>query len=185
MTESIEKKQLKNIATWMIPVQATQLPALLKGVFFMDGNPLPDTCITLQNLNWDKENLALLLPVAAPLQWTFHSSILGLLLLHSAQLSSFTYRIQFEDETLQNGQITPFIFGLPIPKWIVNATMCQDDTSGNGDIWKRKNLWFGGYLRVGEYILRKVVNEEGQYTSAFGEMLAKVQNECLVVARTA
>ncbi|MCC5632412.1 hypothetical protein LC613_32805 [Nostoc sphaeroides CHAB 2801] len=40
MAELIEKKQLNNIATWMIPIKETNLPSILKGVFFMDGNPL-------------------------------------------------------------------------------------------------------------------------------------------------
>ncbi len=55
MIASIEKKQLDNIATWMIPITETNLPSLLKGVFFMDGNPLPDDCITMYNLEWDKD----------------------------------------------------------------------------------------------------------------------------------
>lgn len=183
MAGSIEKKQLDNIATWMTSIKETDLPTILKGVFFMDGNPLPDDCITFYNLEWDTQNQSLVIPVFAPVQWTFHSSILGWVLLRAAELSQFTYKIQFEDETLQRSQIIPFTFGLPIPRWIVDPTMCQDENSKNGDTWKRKNVWFGGIPRIGEYTFRKVVDEEGRYTPAFNDMLTKVQNECLVIAR--
>jgi hypothetical protein len=181
---TIEKKQLDNIATWMISFKSTGLPSILKGVFFMDGNPLPDTCITFYNQEWDAEKLTVSIPVAAPLQWTFHDSIPGLLLLLGAKLSRFTYKVQFEDETLQNAQVIPLSFGIPIPKWIVNATLSQVENSSNGDTWNRKNIWFGGIPRIGEYILRRVVDEEGNYTPAFEDMLTRVPHQCLVVART-
>ncbi len=183
MIESIEKKQLDNIATWMIPIAETNLPTPLKGVFFLDGNPLPDTCITMYNLEWDTQTLSLVLPVFAPVQWTFHNSIAGWLLLIGAQLARFTYKIQFEDETLLQAQIIAFAFGLSIPRWIANFTMSQDENSKNGEIWQRKNVFFGVITGIGNYTLRKIVDEDGQYTPAFKDMLTKVQNECLVIAR--
>jgi hypothetical protein len=181
MNFKIENKQLDNIATWMKPVKETNLPNILKGVFFMDGNPLPDDCITMYNLEWDAENNTLFLPVFGQLQWTFHNSIPGTLLLISCWLSQITYKIQFEDKTLQKSQITPITFGIPIPKWIINATMCLSESSQNGDIWQRKNIWFGIIPGIGDYTLRRIVDENGNYTSAFNDMLAKVENECLVV----
>ncbi|MDM9583429.1 hypothetical protein [Nostoc sp. GT001] len=182
MAELIEKKQLNNIATWMIPIKETNLPSVLKGVFFMDGNPLPDTCITMYNLEWDIENRTLLLPIFAPLQWTFHDSIAGWILLRSIQWLKVSYKIQFEDETLQQAQITPILLGIPISKSIVSFTMSQDKNSLNGDIWHRKNVWLGGLSRAGEYTLRRVVDKDGCYTPAFNDMLTRVQNECLVIA---
>ena len=183
MNLRIENKQLDDIATWMKPVKETNLPNILKGVFFMDGNPLPDDCITMYNLEWDAENNTLLLPVFGELQWTFHNTILGRLLLISSWLSQFTYEIQFEDKTLTKSQIIPLAFGIPIPKWIINATMCQNENSPNGDTWQRKNIWLGVIPGIGDYTLRRIVDENGNYTSAFNDMLTKVENECLVVAR--
>lgn len=183
MTLKIEKKQLDNIATWMKPVKETDLPSILKGVFFMDGNPLPDDCITMYNLEWDAQNNTVSLPVFGQIQWTFHNSIQGWLLLILSWLSQFTYKIQFEDETLKKSQIIPLSFGVPIPKWIINPTMCQDENSPNGDTWQRKNIWFGGITGFADYTLRRIVDENGNYTPAFDDMLAKVENECLVIAR--
>lgn len=183
MIGSIENRQLDNIATWMIPIQQTNLPTVLKGVFFLDGNPLPDDCITMYNLEWDTQQLSLMLPVFAPLQWTFHRSILGWLLLSSVQLTQLKYQLQFEDETLLRSQVIPWVLGVRIPEWIIDATLCRAENSDNGDTWYRKNSWFGGISNVGEYTLRRIVDEDGRYTPAFNEMLAKAPNECLVVAR--
>ena len=183
MAELIEKKQLNNIATWMIPIKQTNLPSVLKGVFFLDGNPLPDTCITMYNLEWDTQKRSLDLPVFAPLQWTFHNSIGGWILLHLIQWFKVTYKIQFTDETLQQAQIIPFLLGIEISTSIVSFTMSQEKNYPNGDIWHRKNVWFGGLSRAGEYTLRKVVGEDGRYTPAFNNMLTRVPNECLVIAR--
>lgn len=183
MTIKIEKKQLDNIATWMKPVQETDLPNILKGVFFMDGNPLPDDCITMYNLEWDAQNRTLFLPVFGQVQWTFQNSFQGWLLLILSWLSRFTYKFVFEDETLRKSQIIPLAFGIPIPRWIVNPTMCQDENSHNGDTWQRKNIWLGTITEFGDYTLRRIVDEHGNYTPAFNDMLAKVDNECLVIGR--
>jgi hypothetical protein len=181
MTQSIEKKQLDNIATWMTPLKQTNLPKVLQGVFFMDGNPLPDDCITMYNLEWDTQNHTLVIPLFAPLQWTFHNSLLGWILLRAIQLTEFQYKIQFADASLQQAQITPLALGIEIPQWIINATMHRDENSHNGDIWQRKNIWLGVIPGIGDYTLRKIVDADGRYTPAFNDMLTKVENECLVI----
>ena len=43
----IEKKQLKDIANWMKVEHPAELPEVLQGIFFMDGNVLPDDCLTM------------------------------------------------------------------------------------------------------------------------------------------
>jgi hypothetical protein len=176
----IETQRLDEIATWMKAFKATDLPAILKGVFFMDGNPLPDHCLTMNNLDWDTASRTLFLPVSAPIQWTFHRSVPGWLLLRGSQLSRFTYKITFVDDSLLQAQVIPFVLGIPIPTWFVNATMSREENS-NGDIWARKNVWFGGIPRIGEYTLRRVVDAEGEYTPALTEMLTKVDDECWVI----
>ncbi len=184
MTLVIENKQLDNIATWMTAVKQTNLPSILKGIFFMDGNVLPDTCITMYNVEWDDTTHTLYLPVFGPVQWTFHNSFSGWLLLRLAALAKFTYKIQFNDETLQVGQITPFALGIEIPKWVFDATMIQQESPQKGDIWLRKTTLLNGIAGNGDYTLRKVVDENGSYTPAFSVMLTKAPHECLVIART-
>lgn len=181
MTGSVVTQKFEDIATWMTSTQPTALPSVLQGVFFMDGNPLPDDCITLYNQAWDEKTNCLTLPVTGPTQWTFHNTILGWILLWAAKLSGFRYKIQFEDDSLQMAQVTPITFGIPVPRWIIDATMCQDDSAKQGELWQRKNVWFGGLPRVGEYVLRRIVDEKGEYTPAFEDMLKKVDPTCLVI----
>lgn len=182
MTVEIVPQQLDDIATWMNPTPAATLPSVLKGIFFMDGNILPDDCLTLQNLEWDEETLSLTVFVGAPSQWTFHRSLFGRLLLFGARLARFRYKIQFEDSTLQKAQVIPIYLGiLSIPLWLVNASMVRDESDRTGDTWQRKNIWLGGIPRIGEYVMRRIVDEQGRYTPAFQDMLKKVDNDCLVV----
>jgi len=180
MPTAIAVKQLDNIAEWMREVTPTELPTILKGVFFMDGNPLPDHCITFYNLPWDASTRSCVIRVAAPLQWTFHDSLPGWLLLQGARFSDFAYKIQFQDDLFEEAQITPYTFGIQVPRWIVNSTMIRDSGT-NGDCWYRKNIWFGGLTRVGEYKLRRVVDAVGGYTPAHKDMLEKVAASCLVI----
>ncbi len=184
MIGSIEVQCMDKIASWMKSVKPTNLPTVLEGVFFMDGNPLPDDCITMYNSEWDENTLTLTLQTAAPLQWTYHKSFLGWLLLRSAQLTRFTYKIRFEDQSFQRAKITPCGLGVSIPRWVANLTMMQEcENNGNGDVWRRENIWFGFIPKIGNYTLRRVVDAQGQATPAFERMLKKVQEKCLVVAR--
>jgi len=43
----IEKKQLKEIANWMKVEHPAELPEVLQDIFFMNGNVLPDDCLTM------------------------------------------------------------------------------------------------------------------------------------------
>jgi hypothetical protein len=46
-TMLIEKKQIKDIANRMKVEHPAELPAVLQGIFFMDGNVLLDDCLTM------------------------------------------------------------------------------------------------------------------------------------------
>jgi len=51
----IEKKQLKDIANRMKVEHPAELPEVLQGIFFMDGNVLPDDCLTMYCSDWNAE----------------------------------------------------------------------------------------------------------------------------------
>ena len=178
----IQKKQLKDIATWMKPEKLTELPEILQGIFFMDGNILPDDCLTMSGGKWNPDDLTLSLPVAAPKIWTFHSSLAGKMLLYGAKLSRITYLFRFTDQSLRHAHITPIVFGLSIPQWIADFLLDIDENHPNGDIWYRKNIFFGGSPDKG-YTLRRIVDKDGNHKPAFEDMLAKVDNDCLIIAK--
>ena len=179
---SIEKQKFTNIATWMKSDLLKPIPEVLQGVFFMDGNPLPDDCITLEGGKWSENTLTLTLPIFAPRQWTFHVSVGGLLLLNFVRLAQIVYKINFEDETLVKAQIIPVVLGWHVPTFLANFTMERSPDDTDGKIWIRKSSWLGGIISPGAYILTKIVDKDGNYLDAFQDMLLDVADDCLVIA---
>lgn len=180
---AVKEKELKTIDRWMLTGQGTELPEVLQGIYFMDGNVLPDDCITL-NAAWDAKQLTLQLPVFGPRQWTFHPSLAGRGLLQLVKLFKVVYEIRFEDETLRHAVVIPSILGFKTPRWLIEFTMTQTEGSINGEIWDRQNTLFFRLIPAGGYILRKIVDAEGSKTPAFGKMLAQVQETCLIVVNS-
>jgi len=178
----IEEKQLKDIANWMKVEHPAELPEVLQGIFFMDGNVLPDDCLTMYSSDWNAEQLTLLLRVFDPVIWTFHSSMAGRMLLYLVKFSRCTYLFRFSDATLQHGHITPIVFGWSVPPWLLDFLIDRDPNTPNGDIWYRRNSFFGRLADSG-YTFRRIVDKDGNYTSAFPDMLSKVDSECLIIAK--
>ena len=174
--------QVENLKNLLSGEKIDDLPNILQGVFFMDGNPLPDDFIKFDGATWDSTNKILSLPVFAPLQWTFANSISGRLLLYSAKLTRTTYEMHFDD-SLQNAQITPIILGLRAPKWLVDFSLVQIENSSNGITWDRKNSWLGGLFDNFGYTLRKILDENGQPTSEFAGVQSRIPQEFLVVTK--
>lgn len=86
----------------------------------MDGNVLPDDCLTMYSSDWNADPLTLLLRVFDPVIWTFPSSLAGRMLVYLAKFSRFTYLFRFSDATLQHGHITPIVFGWSVRQWLVD-----------------------------------------------------------------
>ncbi len=177
---TIEERRFDEINTWMSTGQGTNLPEVLQGIYFMDGNVLPDDCLTM-NDQWDQDTLTLSLQVFGPLKWTFHPSNSGRMLLKLAQLTKLVYEIRFKDNTFRRADAIPKVLGLRLPTWIVVFEMNQIEDSVDGSIWERRNLGFFRLIPMGGYILRKVVDPKGQKTAMFDDMLTKVQETCIVV----
>ncbi|MCU0542236.1 MAG: hypothetical protein MUE44_08585 [Oscillatoriaceae cyanobacterium Prado104] len=182
MNIPIEKKQNQDIATWMQVENPNPLPEVLKGIFFMDGNGLPDYCLTMQNAEWNPNNLTLLLRVFDPIIWSFHDSPAGRMLIYFVNFARVTYLFHFSDATLQHAHITPVLFGWQVPRWMVDFLFDRDPNTPNGDIWYRKNSFFGGPADSG-YVLRRVVDKNRQPTPAFKPMLVKIGADCLIVTQ--
>ena len=173
-------KAIADIGNWMTADQPSNLPEILQGVFYMDGNGLPDDCLTLYDSPWNPQELTLLRQVFAPVKWTFHNSWQGKLLLFFVQLTRTTYLIQFKNENLDFAQITPILWGLSVPSWLIKFVIERDQNSPSGELWYRKNTLLVKF-QAGGYKLRKVVDHNGQTLPAFTEMLSKVNPNCLVI----
>jgi hypothetical protein len=55
----------------------------------------------------------------------------------------------------------------------------RDPNTPNGDIWYRKNSFFGKLADSG-YTLCRIVGKDGNYTSAFPDMLSKIVRDFLL-----
>ena len=72
---TIEERRFDDIQTWMSTGQGTNLPEVLQGIYFMDGNKLAEDCLTLSACaSWNSETLTLSIRPSDPLQWTFEPS---------------------------------------------------------------------------------------------------------------
>ncbi|WP_299416364.1 hypothetical protein [Acaryochloris sp. IP29b_bin.148] len=179
----VAEQKFETINRWMSTGQGSDLPKVLQGIYFMDGNDLPDDCLTL-NTVWDAQTRTLQLPVFGPQQWTFHPSLAGRSLLKLVKILQLVYEIRFEDETLRHAVVIPKILGFRVPRWITEFTMTQTPESLKGEAWDRKNTIFFRLIPVGGYVLRKIVDGRGRKTPAFAKMLAQVQKTCIVVVNT-
>jgi hypothetical protein len=177
----IQTKHLKDIANWMKPENPSELPEILQGIFFMDGNVLADYCLTMSGGKWNSDDLTLTLPVFAPMVWSFHDSDEGKNLLDSVVENRLIYVIQFTDRTLYHARITPIWADVPVPPSKMVFFMDIDENEPNGDIWYRTNSFNGNPPEKG-YVLRRIADGKGNYLPAFENMLAKVDKDCLIIS---
>jgi hypothetical protein len=182
---TIEERRFDDIQTWMSTGKGTDLPEVLQGIYFMDGNNLPEDCLTLNACaSWNPETLTLSVRTHDPFQWTFHPSVAGRRLLQNNKSQKLLINILFQDDTLRRADVIPQFYGIPFPRWILGFEMIQTEDSVDGMTWYRRNNIFFGLIPAGGYILRKIVDKNGQKTPAFNNMLAKVQETCIVVTKS-
>ena len=182
---TIEERRFDDIQTWMSTGQGTNLPEVLQGIYFMDGNKLPEDCVTLNaSASWNPEILTLSIRVCDPFQWTFESSPAGRKLLQQNKSQRLLIKIRFQDDTLRRADVIPLFYGIKLPRWILGFEMNQSEDSVDGMTWYRKNNGFFGLIPLGGYVLRKIVDKNGKKTPAFNDMFAKVQETCIVVTKS-
>ncbi|MCL2925462.1 MAG: hypothetical protein MGF17_12810 [Trichodesmium sp. MAG_R04] len=182
---TIEERRFDDIQTWMSTGQGTNLPEVLQGIYFMDGNKLAEDCLTLSACtSWNSETLTLSIRPSDPLQWTFEPSNEGRKLIQVLKSSRTLLNIRFQDNTFRKADVIPSFYGIQMPTWIFVLEMNQTEDSVDGMTWNRNNRGFFRLIPLGGYILRKIIDKNGQKTPAFDNMLAKVLETCIVVTQT-
>ncbi len=145
--------------TIMVPgSDADGLPERLQGIFWMDGNPLPDELISFANSNWNEEEKTLAIKVYSNDVWSWHNNPAGRSLYELALFGELTYEFKFNDDlTLMN--ITPVLtvggHRLSPPEFLLKfGSRYVDDK-----LWLRDSAFFG--QPVGTYNLRRVIDQNG------------------------
>ena len=92
------------------------------------------------------------------------------------------YEIRFHDDTFRRADAIPTVLGIGLPLWIMAFEMNQTEDSVDGSTWDRRNVGLFRSIPLGGYILRKIVDRNGQKLPSFDNMLTKVRETCIVVA---
>lgn len=139
-------------------------PGLLQGLWWMDGNPLPDELLSLGGSTWNPETRTTRIQVYGERVWSWHGNLLGRGLYALTYLSRLDYELRFDDD-LSTGTITPIIrvFGseVRIPERVAKLTL-RLVRDGH---WLRESCFFGLFYHV--YDLRRIVRGDRSRLDAF------------------
>lgn len=143
-----------------MPVADAQsaIPAPLQGLWWMDGNPLPDEFVSFAHSAYDVQSHKVTINVYDQDIWSWHGNEQGSFLYDLVQRFKLTYELTLnEEETFI--QIIPVItfkgIAIHVPRALVNFTARAD---GDGR-WIRESQFFG--QEFGSYTFRRVVDRNG------------------------
>lgn len=164
----------------------TGTPANLRGLWWMDGNPLADKIISfarakitdVKNRSGKITGHQMILPVYDEGMWSWDDSAKGRDLYGLVFEFRLTYKGQFDvDYTF--GQVTPIInplhgrIGVAIPpSKLVDFTMTKLKDKPNE--WSRDSILNG---KAYQYRLRRIVDENGKHTDDWDDFIKKVVEE--------
>jgi hypothetical protein len=147
---------------------ASGFPGVLQGLWWMDGNPLPDELMSLGGSTWNAETRTTRIRVYGERVWSWHGNLLGRGLYALARLSRLDYELRLDDD-LSSGVITPIVSVLGkqvrVPGRVARLTL-RFVRDGH---WIRESCFFGLFYHV--YDLRRVVRGDRARLPAFAEYL--------------
>lgn len=166
---------------FLVPgTDATGTPEPLQGLWWMDGNPLPDEVISFAGAKWETlyEDGAVVghqtkIPVYDSGIWSWHDSIQGRLLYAGANLVELVYVITFNSDFTFGRAKPEFKLGL-LPSIVIPASMLVDFTvvKISEDEYRRDTVLLG---QKSSYRFRRLVTAEGERLANWEEFLSKVE----------
>jgi hypothetical protein len=146
--------------------EASGIPAVLQGLWWMDGNPLPDQVISLGASRWDPETCTTRIHVYGERIWSWDGNVLGRSLYAFVRAVSLVYELRFNQD-LTSGTILPIVrLGgkqVRIPGALTKFTM----RFVHEGLWLRESWFFGVFYH--RYDLRRIVRSDGSRMDAFAE----------------
>ncbi|WP_437581389.1 hypothetical protein [Sorangium sp. So ce887] len=140
------------------------IPEALQGLFWMDGNPLPDEVISLGGSTWDAGTSTTRIHVYGERIWSWHANLRGRGLYALVRAARLVYELRLNAD-LTFGAIVPFVClagrRVRIPEPLARFTM-RRVSDGH---WLRESRFFGLFHHV--YDLRRIVRGDGSRTDAF------------------
>ena len=180
---SLESVPHEDIDSYMtIGSDETNTPKNLQGLWWMDGNPLPDEVVSfasaqIEAIEEDGEIVGweAYIPVYDEGIWTWHDSLAGRALYRAVEKNNLVYRGIFNaDWTF--GQVTPNVrlFSV-LPNLNIPQSRLLDFsmTQVTENEWRRDSVLFGG---ESSYRFRQIVDGEGNRLPAYDEYVQSIKD---------
>jgi len=148
----------------------TDAPAEFQGVYWMDGNKIPEelVCLSYAFQSVAQDGQFVIAKVNSALSWTYLNSSFGKFIasFQESPKPSGMQAFAFESDKMQNGKIwscTSFKYNEV--NWLTSLGLwTMERLEGPGVNFKRGCYWFdkafGRRLEFGSYNLRKIMNED-------------------------
>ncbi|CAK0869898.1 unnamed protein product [Prorocentrum cordatum] len=152
---------------------ASQLPDVLRGVYWMAGNTFPELMVAFQAGSWDPEARRMRLRFGVPYSWSYDSSAAGWWEYALVQLSwSFGLScLDFEFNSNFTYALLPFrVFVVIVDTWAL------DQVTADGNTWTRNRFDSNGVEEI-EYTIKRVISAGGERLSAFDEMVRTTRDD--------
>jgi len=171
-----------DIETRLVPgSDLTGTPKELQGLWWLDGNPLPDEVMSMAGAQWSavEENgevvgYEAILPVFDEGVWAWHDSLQGRLLYTFVRKSRLRYIASFNRD-FSFGQITPVLDPISfLPGFEVPPSLLVDFTMtlvADGE-YSRDSIVLGAKH---SYRFRRIVDGDGKRLPAFAEFVDRVR----------
>ena len=142
----------------LIASESSGIPDALEGLWWMDGNPLPDEVISFGASRWNSDERATRIVVYGERIWSWHGNLAGRLLYRRTRRVRLVYEFRF-DPDMTHGTIVPIITFLGIRVRIPGALTRLTMERVRDGLWLRKSLFFGLIPHI--YHLRRIVSGAG------------------------
>lgn len=156
------------------------LPERLQGLWWMDGNPLPDEIVSFANSEWNARERKTSIAVFDEDIWSWHGSEQGRALYDFVRKFELVYELSF-DEGLNLGEITPVVRiqgrEFRVPKALVRFTARY---AGDGH-FIRESYFFGQLAHT--YDFRRVVKADGTREKDYDAYVEQAPDTSLVARK--
>lgn len=164
---------------------ATDTPAPLQGLWWMDGNPLPDEVVSFAGTKFEalkEDGVVVGYEAYAPVYdegvWSWHDSREGKLLYGAVKKFKLVYHIVFNADFTQ-GEVTPTLDLLPGPlkSEIPQSMLLKFSMKQVSPVEYSRDSIIAG--RPSAYRFRQIVDAQGQLLPAYDDYLKSVADRNL------
>lgn len=141
------------------------------GVWYMEGNPLADECLSFANMKWDAKKKSYISRVYEEAVWTWSPVRQGVELYTAVRTLALTYSMTKTNATTYH--VKPLLY---TPEYMIGTEIEVPEMVAEFDIVRTQdpNLWirvtkFGG-RPVSDYNFTRIVTADGSRTEKYNEV---------------